>query len=78
MLKYIAVCSFGGLLFGVLDGLINANPYAQKLLEVHKPIAKTSIKIPLGFLIDLVYGLVMAGLFLFLYKMQSGKTGVLK
>ena len=78
MLKYFAVSVFGGLLFGILDGVINANPYASKYFEVYKPIARTSINVPLGFLIDLVYGFVMAGVFLLLYKSLPGETGFIK
>ena len=43
MIRYIIVSIVSGLLFGALDGLVNANPLAQRLYEVYKPIAKTSI-----------------------------------
>jgi len=72
------VSLFGGLLLGVLDGIINANPYAQKLFDVYKPISKTSVNIILGFGIDIFYGFVMAGLFLLLYKSLPGSTGLVK
>lgn len=78
MLNYICVSIISGIIFGFLDGIINANPYAQKLFEVYKPIAKTSINIPLGFWIDLVYGFVMAGIFLLLYRSLPGQTGLVK
>ncbi len=78
MLRYILVSIISGVLFGFMDGGINANPYAQKLLEVYKPIARTSVNMPLGLAIDLVYGFVMAGLFLLLYKSLPGETGILK
>ncbi|KKS15860.1 MAG: hypothetical protein UU74_C0053G0004 [Candidatus Woesebacteria bacterium GW2011_GWA1_41_7] len=78
MLRYVVVSLFGGLLLGVLDGIINANPYAQKLFDVYKPISKTSVNIILGFGIDIFYGFVMAGLFLLLYKSLPGSTGLVK
>jgi len=78
MLRYIIVSISGGILFGFLDGIINANSYARKLLEVYKPISKSSINIPLGFAIDIFYGFVMAGLFIILYKSLPGKTGLIK
>src|SRR4030042_6121540 len=78
MLRYVGVSVFGGLLLGFLDGLINANPYAQKLFEVYKPIAKSSVNIILGFGIDILYGFVLAGLFLLLYKSLPGQTMLLK
>ena len=61
MAKYAIVSVVSGILFGVLDGLINANPMAQRLYDVYKPIAKISINPVAGIAIDLVYGFVMAG-----------------
>jgi len=78
MLRYVIVSVFGGIILGLLDGLINANPYAQKLFEVYKPIAKNSVNIILGFGIDILYGFVMAGLFILLYKSLPGQTAILK
>ena len=78
MIRYLIVSLASGLLFGVLDALINANPLAQRLYQVYKPIAKTSINVPAGIAIDLVYGFVMAGLFLLLYHSLPGQGGVVK
>jgi hypothetical protein len=77
MIGYIIVSIISGILFGVLDGVINANPLAQRLYQVYKPIAKTSINPLAGIMIDLVYGFVMAGVFL-LYKSLPGETGLVK
>ena len=78
MTGYIIVSVVSGILFGILDGLINANPLAQRLYEVYKPIARTSINPLTGMVIDLVYGFVMAGVFLLLYKSLPGETGLVK
>lgn len=78
MITYIIVGLASGLLFGVLDGLINANPLAQSLYQVYKPIAKTSVNLPVGILIDLAYGLIMSGVFLLLYKSLPGEAGMTK
>ena len=78
MIKYIVVSIISGFLFGFMDGLINANPFAQRLFEFYKPIAKTSINIPAGIVIDLIYGFVMAGVFLLLYSSLPGSGGLLK
>lgn len=78
MISYIIVSFVSGILFGVLDSLINANPLARKLHEVYKPIAKTSLNIPLGVVIDLVYGFIMAGIFLLLYSSLPGEIGLVK
>ena len=78
MIRYLIVSIVSGILFGILDGLINANPLAQRLYAVYKPIAKTSINPLAGMVIDLVYGFVMAGVFLLLYKSLPGETGLVK
>jgi len=75
---YIFVSVVSGILFAILDGVINANPLAQRLYEVYKPIARTSINPLVGMVIDLVYGFVMAGVFLLLYNSLPGETGLLK
>jgi hypothetical protein len=68
----------GGVLFGVLDGVINANPLAQRLYEAYKPIARTSVNPVAGILIDLAYGFILAGLFLLLHRSLPGATGWIK
>jgi hypothetical protein len=78
MLKYILVSIISGILFGILDGLINANPIAQRLLAVYQPIAKTSVNLPAGIAIDLAYGFIMAGIFLLLYHSLPGESGLVK
>jgi len=78
MTTYVIVAGVSGILFGVLDAVINANPVAQRLLEVYKPIARTSVNPAAGITIDLVYGFVMAGVFLLLYDSLPGGTGLLR
>ena len=78
MIRYIIVSIASGILFGILDGLIHANSLAQRLYEAYKPIARTSINPLAGIVIDLVYGFIMAGVFLLLYKSMPGETGLVK
>ena len=78
MPRYVIVSIVSGVFFGILDGVINANPLAQRLFEVYKPIAKTSVSFVAGIVIDLVYGFVMAGVFLLLYKSLPGEAGLVK
>ncbi len=78
MMSYIVVSIVSGILFGILDGVINANPLARRLYAVYKPIARTSINPLAGMLIDLVYGFIMAGVFLLLYVGLPGETGLVK
>lgn len=78
MIRYIIVSLASGVLFGILDGLLNANPLARKLYEVYQPITRTSINVPAGVVIDLVYGFVLAGVFLLLYNSLPGDAGLVK
>lgn len=78
MIRYVIVSVVSGILFGILDGVTHANPLAQKLYEVYKPIAKTSLNPLAGIFIDLVYGFILAGVFLLLYKSLPGETGLVK
>ena len=78
MLKYVLIGIGSGILFGVMDGVINANPLAQKLYQVYIPIARPSVNAPAGIAVDLVYGLVMAGLFMLLYRSLPGTSGWMK
>jgi hypothetical protein len=78
MTRYVIVSVVSGILFGVMDGLINANPLAQRLYAVYKPIARISINPIAGILIDLIYGFLMAAVFLLLYRSLPGDTGVVK
>ena len=48
MTNYIIVSIISGILFGILDGLINANPIAVRLYEVYKPIARIKINFVAG------------------------------
>ncbi len=78
MTRYIIVSIINGLMFGILDGAINANPLAQKLFEAYKPIAKTTINAPVGVFIDLIYGFVLGAIFLLIYSSLPGESGLIK
>ena len=78
MTTYIIVSLAAGILFGVMDGLINANPLAARLYEVYKPIARTSLNFVAGIVIDLAYGFILAGMYLLLFASLPGATGLLK
>lgn len=78
MLNYVLVSLGGGLLFGLMDGLINANPLAQRLYAAYQSIARPSVNAAAGVVIDLSYGFIMAGLFLLLYRGLPGEAGWVK
>jgi hypothetical protein len=78
VIAYIIVSIVSGILFGTMDTVVNANPLARRLFKVYKPIAKTTLNVPLGVVIDLVYGFIMAGIFLLLYTALPGEIGLVK
>jgi hypothetical protein len=78
MARFVAVSLIAGILFAALDALINANPLAQRLYAVYRPISRTSVNVPAGVLIDLIYGFLLAGIFLLLYRSLPGDSGLLK
>ncbi len=78
MVRYLLTAAGSGLLLGVLDGVLNGNPLAAGLLAPYKPLARKSLNMAAGILIDLMYGFALAGLFLLLYRCLPGGTGILK
>lgn len=78
MTSYIIVSVSSGILFGFLDGFINGNPIANKLFDVYKPIAKTSVNLLAGVIIDLAYGFILATSFLLLFPSLPGEVGFVK
>lgn len=78
MIPYIIISVISGILFAVLDGVINANPLAQQLYKVYAPIAKTALNPLMGIVIDLLYGFAMGGIFLLLYESLPGEIGLIK
>ena len=61
-----------GLAFAVLDAILNANPLAQRLYSAYKPIARQSVNAPLGVAFDLLFGIIMAELLVWLAPALPG------
>ncbi len=72
-LRVLGVGLAAGLAFAALDGLLNANPLAQRLYAVYRPIARESVNAPLGLVFDLVSGIVMAACFVLLAPALPGR-----
>jgi len=77
-MRFVVVSWACGILYWILDGVINWNPYALKLYQAHKSNVKMAFSISKSFFIYLIYGFVMAGIFLLLYKSLPGKIGIVK
>lgn len=78
MVRYIIAAVLTGILFGSMDGLINGNPYAVKLMECFNPIARQTINVPAGVLIDLFYGFAISGIFVIIMPVLPTESGIIK
>ena len=78
VVRYILVGIASGLLFGIMDGLINANPIAERLYEFNLPIRRASVDVIAGVAIDLAYGFILMAVFLILYRSLPGRVGLVK
>jgi hypothetical protein len=78
MARFVIASILTGLLFGTMDGLIYGNPYAAKLMECFKPIAKKSFNVPAGLVIDLLYGFVISGIFIIVMPALPTEIGIVK
>jgi len=78
MIRYLTISALSGIIFAILDAVINANPLAQKLMSSYGPLAKTSLNLPAGIMIDLFYGFVMCAIFLLVYNSLPSENAVIK
>ena len=78
MENYVFIGLMSGILMGVLDAFIHRNSLAVRLHQVYKPISKDSVNMLVGFGIDILYGFLLAGVFLVLYPGLPGASGLLK
>ena len=72
MITSIIVGLGAGILFVVLDFIVNVNPLAQRLSEPYRPIARTRMPLAAAVIIDLLWGFAMAGIFLLLRPVLPG------
>jgi len=66
MLTYLIAGFAGGVIFVLLDFVLNVNPLAQRLAQPYKPIARKAMPLAAAILIDVLSSLAMAGIFLML------------
>jgi hypothetical protein len=78
MFRQLFVGLVAGFVFLVLDGVLNANPVAQRLYAAYQPIAKSSVNALAGSAIDLGYGVVLVFLFVTLRGSLPGQTTAMK
>jgi hypothetical protein len=66
MEKFLIIGLVSGVLFIVLDMITNVNPFALKLMEDYKPIARKKVNTVLAMSVDIMYGFVLTGIYLLL------------
>ena len=72
MTRYIIASVGAGILFVLLDALLNVNPLAQRLHRAYEPLARKTMNPLPAVAIDLAYGFVIAGLYLLLRQALPG------
>ena len=78
MVRQMVVGLAAGVVFLILDGVINANPLAQRLYAAYQPIARPSVNALAGSAVDLAYGVILAALFVILRASLPGRTSLAK
>lgn len=78
MVRLLIVGVVAGVAFLVLDGVINANPMAQRLYAAYRPIARPSVNALAGSAVDLVYGVILTALFTLLRGSLPGGSNLAK
>ncbi len=78
MRRQIIAGLVAGLAFLILDGVVNANPLAERLYAAYQPIAKSSVNAIAGSVIDLAFGVILAVLFVRLRPSLPGQTTLMK
>jgi hypothetical protein len=76
--RYLLASVASGILFAVLDGVLSANPAAQRLLSYLKPIARERVSAAAGLLIDCAWGFAMAAIFVLIRASLPGSTALVK
>jgi len=78
MLRQVVVGLVAGVAFLILDGVLNANPVAQRVYAVYRPIARPSVNAAAGSAVDVAYGLILVVLFVTLRHCLPGGTSLTK
>jgi hypothetical protein len=78
MLRQVAVGVVAGIAFLILDGVLHANPLAQRLYAPYQVIARPSVNALAGSAIDLAFGVVLVFLFVTLRDSLPGRSSATK
>jgi hypothetical protein len=72
MTMYVLASLGTGVLFVVLDVLLNANPLAQRVHSGYEPIARKELNPLPAVAVDMAYGFIIAGLYMLLSQALPG------
>ena len=76
--RYVVASIAIGVIFILLDALVNANPLAEQAYAVFAPIVRPGTDIVPAIAIDLAYGFALSAMFLVLYRALPGRSRFLK
>jgi hypothetical protein len=67
-----------GVVFVILDVVLNANPLGAQALEFYAPIARDEVLMPVGIVSDLVSGFLIVLFFTLFYSSLPSSSGIVK
>lgn len=67
-----------GVVFVILDAVLNANPLGAQALEFYAPIAREGVLIPVGIVSDIVSGFLIVLFFALFYNSLPSSSGIVK
>jgi hypothetical protein len=76
--RYVAASIAIGVIFILLDAVVNTNPLAEQAYAVFAPILRPGIDIVPAMAIDLAYGFALSAIFVVLYRALPGGNRLLK
>jgi hypothetical protein len=76
--NFLGAGATAGILLSLMDGVINANPLARRLLQPYEPIARTSVNAVVGIAVDFALGFALAAIFMIVYRGLPGRAAWIK
>ncbi len=75
---FLLLCVLAGLLMALLDGILNANPFAARMYAAYQPIARPRMNIGAALAIDITQGILMGVIFIIIHNSLPGGSELLK
>jgi len=78
MTRFVVTAIITGFFFGIMDGMIYGNPYAARLMEVYRPLARKNVKFLAGMATDLLSGFIISAVFYLIMPVLPSDYGLIQ